>query len=112
MDERAWRFIQARRGSVMNKGETPLPEMSLHELFASARTVAKAMDVISLTMSFHLVGSTDYGTLNVVRNPTSLHWLTTFEVRLGKQTYEHYAHGDSPWAALDKMEQHVCKWLV
>jgi hypothetical protein len=97
----------------MNRGDTLLPEMSLQELFASARAVASATELVSLTMSFQLVGpSMDCGRLNVVRNPTSLHWLTTFEVTLDKRTFEHYAHGESPCAALDKMEQHVCRWLA
>ena len=97
----------------MNADTPPLAHVSLQQLFAAARAVVSVEDVTSLTMSFHQVGvETDHGTLNVIRNPASLRWLTTLELTLGKRYYEHYAHGDSSCAALDEIEEHVCRWLL
>lgn len=95
----------------MSDNNSPLPEMSLEELFASART-AGASGTVALTLHFQLSDcACDYGTLTISRNPTATRWLTTLGLALGTRYYARIAQGKTPDEALDKIERYCHWWL-
>ena len=100
----------------MAKEFSQLPEMSLDELFASARAVSSHVggtaDMVSMTVSFHLSGcDVERGTLTVSRNPAATRWLTTVGITQGNRYHARIAQGDTADEALEKIERYCHWWL-
>lgn len=96
----------------MTKEHSQLPEMSLEELFASARAVGAASDMMSLTLNFHLSGcDVEHGTLTVSRNPAATRWLTTVGITQGDRYHARIAQGETANEALEKIERYCHWWL-
>ena len=96
----------------MKKQHLQLPEMSLEELFASARAVGNQSNLVSMTFHFHLNGcEAESGSLTVSRNPTATRWLTTVGLRQGTNFYARIAHGLTANEALARIERYCHWWL-
>lgn len=96
----------------MTAAEQRLPEMSLQQLFASARAAGNTPNVVTLTFDFLLIDcQVDRGTLTITRNPTSQRWLTTLGVTQDRRYYARYTQGETADEALDKLEQQCRGWL-
>ena len=97
---------------MMNAHNGQLPEMSLEELFASARAVGNSPQMATLTVQFHLRGcEADRGTLTVSRNPAATRWLTTVGIEQGDRYYARIAQGQTANEALEKIERYCHWWL-
>ena len=97
---------------MMTIEPSPLPEMSLEELFASARAVGNGTELVSLTLNFHLSGcDAARGTLTVSRNPAATRWLTTVGIAQGDRYHARIAQGESANEALQKIERYCHWWL-
>jgi hypothetical protein len=97
---------------MMNE-ERKLPEMTLDELFASARAAGTAPDVVFLRVNFRITGcDIELGTLTVTRNPASRRWLTTVGITQDKHYSARFAHGRTAREALDRIEQQCQGWLL
>lgn len=91
---------------------SPSYEMSLDELFASARAMGRVGEMKSITLHFQLTGSeAERGTLTVSRNPAATRWLTTVGLVQGEQYHARIAHGDTANEALTKIERY-CQWWL
>ena len=91
---------------------SPVPQMSLDELFASARAVGNSPQLVSLTLHFYLAGpDADRGTLTVSRNPTATRWMTTVGIVYGNRYHTRMAQGRTADEALDKIERYCHWWL-
>ncbi len=89
-----------------------LPEMSLEELFASARAVGNAPEMASMTVNFHLIGcDVEHGTLTISRNPAATRWLTTVGIAQGNRYHARMAQGETANEALAKIERYCHWWL-
>lgn len=87
-------------------------EMSLEELFASARAVAQLPETSSLTVHFSLIGcDIERGTLTISRNPAATRWLITIGIYQGERYYARIAQGESADDALAKIERYCHWWL-
>jgi hypothetical protein len=97
---------------MMTKETSQIPEMSLEELFASARAAGNSPQLITLTVQFQLIGcDADCGTLTVSRNPNATRWLTTVGIVHGEQYQARMAQGRTISEALDKIERYCHWWL-
>jgi hypothetical protein len=97
----------------MSNEKQQLPEMSLHQLFASARAAGNAPDVISLAADFHFIGcGIEHGTLTVTRNPESHRWLATLGITQAHEYSARFAHGETATEALDRIEQQCYEWML
>jgi hypothetical protein len=97
----------------MSKEKQTLPEMSLDQLFASARAAGNVPDVISLSADFCFSGSgIDHGTLTVTRHPGSRRWLATLGIAQAQEYTARFAHGATADEALDRVEQQCCEWML
>lgn len=97
---------------MMAIGRSQLPEMSLEELFASARAVGNGEELVSLTLNFHLIGcDAERGTLTVSRNPAATRWLTTVGIAQGDRYHARIAQGETANEALAKIERYCHWWL-
>ena len=91
---------------------SPVPQMSLEELFASARAVGSAPEMVSMTVHFQLSGcDIERGTLTVSRNPAATRWVTTVGIAQGDHYYARIAQGQSDHEALRKIERYCHWWL-
>lgn len=89
-----------------------IAEMSLEELFASARAVGNSPEMASLTVHFHLIGcDAERGILTVSRNPAATRWMTTVGITQGDHYYARMAQGQTANEALDKIERYCHWWL-
>ena len=96
----------------MIEQQSPLPELSLAELFASARAVGDGSQMATMTLYFDLRGSeAAYGTLTISRNPNATRWLTTVGVVQGERYHARIAQGQTAGEALDKIERYCHWWL-
>ncbi len=96
----------------MTKKLSQLPEMSLEELFASARAVGNAPEMASMTVNFHLIGcDVECGTLTISRNPAATRWLTTVGIAQGDCYQTRMAQGETANEALAKIERYCHWWL-
>jgi hypothetical protein len=92
--------------------QSQLPDMSLDELFASARAMGNASHITSLTLHFHLIGcDAERGVLTVSRNPTATRWMTTVGIAYGNRYHARMAQGRTADEALDKIERYCHWWL-
>jgi hypothetical protein len=97
----------------MTNQERKLPEMTLAELFASARAAGAAPDVVFVRVNFRITGcDIELGTLTVTRNPASRRWLTTVGITQDKHYSARFAQGRTVGEALDRIEQQCWGWLV
>lgn len=97
---------------MMTTDYSPIPEMSLDELFASARAVGNSTELVSLTLNFHLSGcDAERGTLSICRNPAATRWLTTVGIAQGDRYYARIAQGATANEALAKIERYCHWWL-
>ncbi|MCC6455143.1 MAG: hypothetical protein IT328_09390 [Caldilineaceae bacterium] len=93
--------------------ERKLPEMTLDELFASARAAGTAPDVVFVRINFRISGcDIELGTLTVTRNPASRRWLTTMGITQDKHYSARFAHGRTVNEALDRIEERCQEWLL
>ena len=89
-----------------------LPEMSIDELFTSARAVGNQPNLVSMTIHFHLSEcDAEHGTLTVSRNPAATRWLTTLGLAQGANYYARIAHGLTAGEALARIERYCHWWL-
>jgi hypothetical protein len=96
----------------MMQENTPIREMSLEELFTSARAIGQSSEMTSLTVHFYLSGcAVESGTLTISRNPAATRWLTTIGVTQGDRYYARIAQGQSADDALAKIERYCHWWL-
>ena len=96
----------------MKKEPLQLPEMSLEELFASARAVGNQGNMVSMTFHFHLSGcDAESGSLTVSRNPAATRWLTTMGIKQGGNFYARIAQGLTANEALARIERY-CHWRL
>jgi hypothetical protein len=96
----------------MDKVDTQFPEMSLEQLFASARALGSMPEMASMTVNFYLTGcNMERGTLTISRNPTSTRWLTTLGIAQGDRYHARIAQGMSANEALNKIENY-CQWWL
>lgn len=96
----------------MTQENSQIPEMSLDELFASARAMGSTPEVTSLTVNFQLTGCEENrGTLTLSRNPTATHWLITVSIILGDRYHARIAQGHTADEAVDKIERYCHWWL-
>lgn len=96
----------------MQRQRLQLPEMSLEELFASARAVGNHSDMVSMTFHFHLNGcEAEIGSLTVSRNPNATRWLTTMGLKQGANFYARIAQGLTANEALARIERYCHWWL-
>jgi hypothetical protein len=97
----------------MTKVKSYLPEMSLGEVFASARAVGSVLDVASLCVNFRLTGcGTERGTLTVTHNPVARCWLASLASTQGDGYCARFAYGKTASEALEKIEQQCLAWPV
>jgi hypothetical protein len=105
--------VVGEEGNIMTKVKSHLPEMSLGEVFASARAVGSAPDVASLRVKFCLTDfGMERGTLTVTLNPVARCWLATLGSTQGNGYRARFAHGKTANEALEKIEQQCLEWLV
>jgi hypothetical protein len=98
---------------MMSKEKQMFPEMSLHDLFATARAAGKKPDVIALSADFRFSGcGIDHGTLTVTRNPQSRRWLATVGISQVQAYSARFAHGETAGEALDRVEQQCSEWML
>ena len=96
----------------MTERQSPLPELSLAELFVSARALGTATKLSTMTLHFGLQGSeAAHGTLTISRNPNATRWLTTVGVVQGDRYHARIAQGQTAGEALDKIERYCHWWL-
>lgn len=97
---------------MMMRGATPLPAMTLAELFASARAIGKYEKMRAVTLRFVLQGDVGgEGTLTICRNPAATRWMTTVGVAQGERIYAKMAQGGSAGEALREIERYCYWWL-
>src|SRR5829696_665352 len=101
------------QGVYKMRQESPqIREMSLEELFTSARELANLPEMSSLTVHFSLLGcDIERGTLSMSRNPAATRWLTTIGINQGERYYARIAQGESADDALAKIERYCHWWL-
>jgi hypothetical protein len=96
----------------MMQDSPQIREMSLEELFTSARALTQLPEMSTLTVHFSLLGSDiERGTLTMSRNPAATRWLTTIGINQGEQYYARIAQGESADDALAKIERYCHWWL-
>jgi hypothetical protein len=118
-----WQFLLIRGysfgGAAAGLGDgfmagdnSQIPDMSLDELFASARAMGNAAEMAAFTLHFHLIGcDAERGTLTISRNPTATRWMTTVGIAYGERYHARIAQGQSVDEALDKIERYCHWWL-
>jgi hypothetical protein len=96
----------------MSDESSQLPEMSLADLFASARAMGNAPATTTLTVHFHLAGcDAKGGTLTMSRNPTATRWVTTVGIVREGRFQARMAQGRSADESLEKIERYCHWWL-
>lgn len=96
----------------MSNENQKLPEISLHQLFESARAAGNAPDVVSLAADFCLSGfGIEHGTLTITRHPGSHRWLATLGISQAHEYSARFAHGATAGEALDRVEQQCYEWI-
>src|SRR5690349_21378645 len=105
-------MLPMARETAMSAIETQFPEMSLEQLFASARALGNLSEMASMTVNFYLRGcDMERGTLTISRNPTATRWLTTLGIAQGDRYHARIAQGTTAKEALDKIERY-CQWWL
>jgi len=96
----------------MRNKRLQIPEMSLEELFTSARAAGNQPNMVSMTFHFQLSGcEAERGTLTVSRNPAATRWLTTVGIAQGDNYYARIAQGLTANEALARIERYCHWWL-
>lgn len=109
---RCIRCVGVHGGYKMMENVSPIHEMSLDELFASARAMGRMREMKSITLHFQLTGcDVERGVLTVSRNPAATRWLTTVGIVQGERCYARMTHGDTANEALTKIERYCHWWL-
>ena len=90
-----------------------LPDMSLEELFVTARAIGSNTEMTSFTFHFYLTGCVaERGTLTLCRNPAATRWMITVGIAEGDHYYARIAQGQSVGEVLDKIERYCLGWLA